>query len=278
MAPSNRPPRACSTPAVSAPASGWPPMKRSSPTAETTARLAEPTSVTTQSGPASASAARTAPGSAPTGAATNAASAPASASAGVAHETVTAPRAERGLAGARRGVEAPHLGAEALARGQPDRAADQPDAEDGDDHRRRRTSVRRAWTTAPCPPPRPRPPPSRRRRRTGRRTGPAVRRRSPARARVHLDDDAVGARRGRGQRERLDQRRARPAAWLGIDDHRQVRELLEHRHGGEVEREAGGGLEGADAALAEHHVRIALREDVLRRHQQLLERRARGRA
>ena len=66
----------------------------------------------------------------------------------------------------------------------------------------------------------------------------------------------------------------RPAAWLGSTMTGQVRELLEHRHRREVEREAVGGLEGADAALAQQHVRVALLEDVLRRHQQLLERRA----
>ena len=33
-------------------------------------------------------------------------------------------------------------------------------------------------------------------------------------------------------------------------------------------------LEGPHAALAQHHVRIALRQDVLRRHQQVLDRRA----
>ena len=58
-----------------------------------------------------------------------------------------------------------------------------------------------------------------------------------------------------------------------VDDHRQVRELLQHRHRGEVEREAVGGLEGADPALAQQHVRVALLEHVLGRHQQLLERR-----
>ncbi len=51
-APSNRSSRACSTPAVSAPASGCPPMKRGSRPASATARLVEPTSLTTQSGPA----------------------------------------------------------------------------------------------------------------------------------------------------------------------------------------------------------------------------------
>ena len=40
----------CSTPAVSAPASGCPPMKRGSSTAATSSRLVEPTSVTTHSG------------------------------------------------------------------------------------------------------------------------------------------------------------------------------------------------------------------------------------
>jgi hypothetical protein len=58
---------------------------------------------------------------------------------------------------------------------------------------------------------------------------------------VGLDDDPVGARGRRGQRQR--------------------------------EREAVRALERADAALAEHHVGVALLEDVLRAHQQLLERR-----
>jgi hypothetical protein len=88
---------------------------------------------------------------------------------------------------------------------------------------------------------------------------------------VHLDDDPVGARGGGGQRQRPDE--VAPAGGVArVDDHRQVRELLEHRHGHQVEREAVGGLERADAALAQHHVRVALLEHVLRRHQQLLER------
>ena len=79
--PSNRSARACRTPAVSAPASGWPPTKRGSSCAATTARLVEPTSVTTQSLPAAASAStdRVRPG-APTGTATNTACASATAS------------------------------------------------------------------------------------------------------------------------------------------------------------------------------------------------------
>ena len=48
VAPSKRSSRACSTPAASEPASGWPPTKRGSRAASTTVRLVEPTSVTTQ--------------------------------------------------------------------------------------------------------------------------------------------------------------------------------------------------------------------------------------
>jgi hypothetical protein len=52
-----------------------------------------------------------------------------------------------------------------------------------------------------------------------------------------------------------------------------MRELLEHRNRHQIEGEAIGGLERANAALAEDHLLVALLEDVLRRHQQLLERR-----
>src|SRR5215211_1209000 len=78
-APWNRSARACSTPDVSAPAIGWPPMKRSSAADCTTLRLVEPTSLTTQSGPAAASACCSCAGSAPTGAQAKQASAPSSA-------------------------------------------------------------------------------------------------------------------------------------------------------------------------------------------------------
>ena len=58
-----------------------------------------------------------------------------------------------------------------------------------------------------------------------------------------------------------------------VDHDRQVRELAQHRHGHQVEREAVARLVGADAALAEHHLLVALLQHVLRRHQELLERR-----
>ena len=125
VAPSNSSARAWRTPAFSAPASGCPPMKRSSSTASTTVRLVEPTSVTTQSSPAAASAARTASGSTPTGAATNAASAPSSAASRPAAARSTAPTSSAAVERRRRRVPARHLGAEPLTRGEADRSADQ---------------------------------------------------------------------------------------------------------------------------------------------------------
>src|SRR3954447_24501833 len=79
-APWNRSARACSTPLVSAPATGWPPTKRSSSIASTRARLVEPTSLTTQSSPAASSAPRTWAGNAPTGPQARQTPAPSSAS------------------------------------------------------------------------------------------------------------------------------------------------------------------------------------------------------
>src|SRR4051812_32274109 len=57
----------------------------------------------------------------------------------------------------------------------------------------------------------------------------------------------------------------------GIDDDWQVGELLDQRHRGEIEGEAGGGIESPNAALTEDDVRIALGQDVLRAHQPLLD-------
>src|SRR3954464_10286986 len=90
---------------------------------------------------------------------------------------------------------------------------------------------------------------------------------------VDLDDDAVGADGSGRARQWLDQAAvARRVA--RVDDHRQVGVELEPRDGAEVEREARGGLEGADAALAQHHRLVALLEDVVGRLQQLVERAA----
>ena len=75
------------------------------------------------------------------------------------------------------------------------------------------------------------------------------------------------------QRHRRDQ--VGPAGRVaGIDDDRQVAQPLDVRHGAHVEHVARRVLEGAHAALAQDHVRVALGEDVLGRHQQVLDRRA----
>ena len=78
-APSNRSARAFSTPAVSAPANGCPPMNRSPSSSDSppsSASLVEPTSVTTASSALASSASGTSPASAPMGAAQKTISAP----------------------------------------------------------------------------------------------------------------------------------------------------------------------------------------------------------
>ena len=135
VAPSKRSARACSTPEVSAPASGWPPMKRGSSRAATTARLVEPTSRDGAVGRARRPAPRPPrPRAPPTGAATNTSSAPSTASASSDAERSIAPRASAASPTRAIGVEADDLRVQARARRQPDRAADQPDADDGDPH------------------------------------------------------------------------------------------------------------------------------------------------
>src|SRR5438034_4148663 len=90
------------------------------------------------------------------------------------------------------------------------------------------------------------------------------------RCRVDLDDQAVRARRDRRERHRPDERPA-SGRLRRVDDHRQVRELAHEGHGVQVKGEPGSGLEGADAPLAEDHVAVALRQDVLRREQPFLD-------
>src|ERR671910_914999 len=88
---------------------------------------------------------------------------------------------------------------------------------------------------------------------------------------VHFHDHAVGARGDGGERQRQHEvpttRRVRR-----VDDDGKVRLLLQHRHGGDVERVSRRGLEGLDPALAEHHLVVALAHDVLGGHQELLDR------
>ena len=59
-----------------------------------------------------------------------------------------------------------------------------------------------------------------------------------------------------------------------VDDDRQVAQPLDVRHDRQVEHVARRVLERPDPALAEDHPAVALRQDVLGRHQQVLDRRA----
>ena len=247
-----RGPRARSRrPAVSAPASGWPPMKRSAARRRRRARdqLALGRADVGDHGVVAGSRRaprRPAPGSAPTGAAQKTTSAPA-----------------HGL-GHRPGGLAERAELERRARGwpAPGRSRRPPRS-----RRRRgaspieppirptpRTATFIRPSTAPCPRPR----------RRARTWSAYSANRSVAIAcgpsqiassgsLCDLDDDPVGARGRCRQRHRLRPSRAgrrrgsgrrRPAG--GVSS-------LQHGHGHQVEREAVRGLERADAALAEHH-------------------------
>ena len=134
VASANRSARACSTPAVSAPASGWPPMKRGSSTAPTHGALdrADVGHDAVRPGGRQHLADRRRQHLDRRG-----------------HEREVGVRdrrldgverlehraaGDRRLARSRRRVVAAHVRAEALASGQADRAADQPDTDDGDLH------------------------------------------------------------------------------------------------------------------------------------------------
>ena len=91
---------------------------------------------------------------------------------------------------------------------------------------------------------------------------------------MRLDDDPVRAHRGSRPRQR--QHQVAPAGRVRrVDDHRQVRLVLQHRDRAEVERVPRRPLEGLDPALAEDDPLVSLARDVLGRHQQLLDRRRR---
>src|SRR5215207_679517 len=281
-APWKRSARACSTPAVSAPAIGCPPTKRGSGVRSTRSCLVEPTSVTSVSGAEASSAARTSSGSAPTGAQAKQSSAPSTASPTDAAARSMAPRstAVRSRSGSR---PKPTTSASSTC-SRAARPIEPPISPTPSTAMRMGSAVRQARGSAACAALS-----SDGREllsgQLGRRLELAEVGREVVRverlravadsllgARVDLDDDAVGAGRGRRQRQRLYQRAlARRVA--RVDHDRQVRQLAQHRHGHQVEREAVARLVGADAALAEHHLLVALLEDVLRRHQQFLERR-----
>ena len=114
-------------------------MKRSEPSspasASTSVRLVEPTSLTTAVDEEAASASTTSPGRAATGAAQKIASAPSAAAGDGAGGTIERADRQRPFEVRGIGVVADDLGAEPAPGRQPDRAADQPDAEDGEPRR-----------------------------------------------------------------------------------------------------------------------------------------------
>ena len=62
------------------------------------------------------------------------------------------------------------------------------------------------------------------------------------------------------------------AGVAGVHHHRQVGHLVQHDHTGKVQRVAHTGLKGADAALAQDDVLVALSHDVLGAHHELFQR------
>src|ERR671910_2465830 len=281
-APWNRSARACSTPAVSAPAIGWPPTKRGSGVRSTRSCLVEPTSVTSVSGPDASSAARTSAGRTPTGAHAKQSWAPSRASSS---EPAASSMAPRSIAVRSRSASRPKPTTSASSTfPRPPTPIDPPINPTPRTAMRTGAAVGQARGSAACAALS-----SDGREllsgQLGRRLQLAEVGREVVRverlrtvadcllgARVDLDDDAVGAGRGRRERQRLHQR-ALAGRVARVDHDRQVGQLAQHRHGHQVEREAVARLVGADPALAEHHLLVALLEDVLRRHQQLLERR-----
>ena len=80
---------------------------------------------------------------------------------------------------------------------------------------------------------------------------------------MDLDDQTVGAGSHGGERERRHVRRL-PGPVARVDDDRQMRDLVHDRDGRHVEDVARRGLAATDgqAALAQHHVRVPLAQDV----------------
>ncbi len=89
---------------------------------------------------------------------------------------------------------------------------------------------------------------------------------------VHFDDEPVAPRGHGGARHRR-HLVALPRPVARVNQDRQVAELLDDGDRRDVERVARVALERADAALAQHHVHVAARQDVFRRQQPLFDRR-----
>ena len=240
-------------------------MNRGEPAAASqTAVLVDPTSVTVQSSALASSTVRTCAASRPTGTATTASSAPPSASPRVGLTSSTAPRSSATSA-----VASSSSNPETVA---PARFAASPTE----------APISPVPMTASRKPPYPTCLPMRATSSVTSGELAELVRRDLLRAvaerllgpRMRLDDDPVRADRRRRPRQGQDERPP-PGGVGGVDDHRQVRLLLEHRDRAEVERVPGRGLEGLDSPLAEDDPVVPLPRDVLGRHQELLHGRGR---
>src|SRR5258708_31515604 len=87
---------------------------------------------------------------------------------------------------------------------------------------------------------------------------------------MDFDEKAIGAD-GHGRARKREDFVALASAVAGIDKNGEMTALFHGRNNGEVEGVARKIGECADAALAEHHVVIALGEDVLGSHEELVE-------
>ncbi len=96
----------------------------------------------------------------------------------------------------------------------------------------------------------------------------AVRKRD-FRMRVYLDHQPIGAGCDAGSSDCCHQVPFAGAV-AGIAKDGQMRELFEQRDGVDIQREARGRLEGADAALAEHDLVVAAAQDVFGGHEPFL--------
>src|ERR1019366_3071461 len=89
---------------------------------------------------------------------------------------------------------------------------------------------------------------------------------------VHLEEQAIGARRNRRPSHgRNFVAASRAMRWVGNNG--KVREFLDNRDRGDIERVARIGLKCTDAALAKNHVVVAASHDVLGAQQELFDRR-----
>ena len=87
---------------------------------------------------------------------------------------------------------------------------------------------------------------------------------------MHLDHQAVGAA-GRGSQGHGLHISGCACRVAGVHHHRQVAQLMQHRHRRQVQRVPGIRLKGSHPALAQDHLLVSAGHDVLGAHQQFLD-------